>query len=97
MTENHSDKKQKIYLNKRWLGTVKHLPPHEAFQFLKNCNCCEDHQVDKPQELVIWDDFYNGKGEVFTIRKKPCVCDCRHIARFLCRGVDISQIQVVDY
>lgn len=97
MTDQNSVKKQKVgKVNNRWLASVQHLPPHEAFEFVKNCNCCDDHKIDRPQEYVIWEDYYNGKQVNFTFRSKPCVCDCRCLARQLCRGIDLSQCKPIE-
>ena len=99
MTDQNSLKNEKISkVNNRWLASVKDLPPNEAFQFLKNCNCCEHHKVDRPQELVLWCHDYNEKQIAYNYKTQPkqCLCDCRALSRMLCRGQDISVFKVVE-
>ena len=43
------------------------------------CKCCERHQFKKPTSFVAWTET-PLKDSVRT-----CVCDCRHMARFICR------------
>lgn len=47
------------------------------------CDCCERHQIDKPclpnkwiEKDMIWSD------------PNFCRCDCRHMARMICRMCD---------
>ena len=58
---------------------------HEACQAvldeLKTCGCCSDHDKDKPGVYCPWIETKDGKRN-----KKKCSCDCRHKARWICRG-----------
>ena len=48
--------------------------------YYSNCNCCENHNVDKPNKLEPWIE------RRFNFREpKPCTCHCRHMNRHLCR------------
>ena len=48
---------------------------------LANCNCCERHQINKPTLFVLWHDTpVNFHQDIY-----PCMCKCRHVARFICR------------
>ena len=57
----------------------------EKLQFVVNCNCCERHQINKPQVLAPWVEtpWNNTPSDLY-----PCNCDCRHLARFICRSCD---------
>ena len=51
----------------------------EAIRTLNLCNCCERHQINKPFSFVKWVDT------PMTGNKVSCRCDCRHLARMICR------------
>ncbi len=54
----------------------------EKLDTLAKCNCCERHQVTKPTKLAPWVDTpFNWATYA------PCQCNCRHLARFICRQV----------
>jgi len=46
------------------------------------CRCCVRHQTQKPGSFVPWIDT-PSKG----LGSGTCECDCRHMARWLCRQV----------
>jgi len=50
---------------------------------LNNCKCCERHQVNKPKILEKYIET-NFKGDDKS--KYNCKCQCRHMARFICRS-----------
>lgn len=56
----------------------------DKLNHLANCNCCERHQVNKPTVFSAWVDtrFHDNR---LTHR---CTCNCRHVARLICRQVD---------
>jgi len=60
--------------------------PGNTFQdklnHLSNCHCCYRHQVNKPTVFQPWTEpmSYNNTQIV-----NPCTCNCRHVARFICR------------
>lgn len=59
--------------------------PGETYQdklnHLSNCHCCDRHQVNKPTVFRPWYETpYNN-----TQHNYPCMCNCRHLARFICR------------
>ena len=46
------------------------------------CKCCKRHNLYKPKKLAPWVDTpFNGTQDT------PCLCTCRHLTRFICRGV----------
>lgn len=50
------------------------------------CKCCVRHQTFRPKRLVPWTDDMS-KGSKPHYRGKRCECDCRHLARWICREV----------
>lgn len=62
--------------------------PGDSYQdklnHLANCDCCERHQVNKPTVFSAWHEtpFH------FTQGTHPCMCNCRHVSRFICRQAD---------
>lgn len=49
-------------------------------EYYSSCNCCENHNVNKPNKLEPWVEHqYNFRDP------KPCKCFCRHINRQFCR------------
>ena len=60
----------------------------EKLDTLNMCDCCERHKKDKPSIISPWKDT----PFTFThLLEHDCDCDCRHIARFMCR-----QFEIVD-
>ena len=55
----------------------------KKLDYLALCNCCERHQKNKPKRFRSWIDK-NYPTTQFT----NCNCDCRHIARFICRQIE---------
>lgn len=54
----------------------------DKLHHLNNCKCCTRHQINKPCIFSRWIDT----DESSTISNIPnCTCNCRHIARFICR------------
>lgn len=64
--------------------TIDNVPGdsyQDKLNHLANCNCCERHQVNKPTVFAPWHEtpFHNTQATY------PCMCNCRHVARFICR------------
>ena len=54
-----------------------------------SCKCCTRHQTFRPRDLVHWrelDEESDALIKLFYV--KTCECDCRHMARFICRQVE---------
>lgn len=53
------------------------------------CVCCVNHQINKPKIIRPWLETTK------TFKKygnfKHCYCNCRHMARFICRQVEIDE------
>jgi len=66
------------------LDDVPGVTYQHKLNHLANCNCCERHQINKPNAFVAWHEtpFH------FTLGTHPCMCNCRHVARFICRQAD---------
>ena len=47
----------------------------------KICDCCEKHQINKPLIFSPWVET----TPTIKNKVKECSCDCRHIARWICR------------
>jgi len=59
---------------------------------LTECNCCQKHKLNKPRLYIKWIDTNNNKGLYPLISNTNpytndlyCKCECRHIARMICR------------
>ena len=47
---------------------------------LSKCHCCSRHMINKPKILNPWIELpFHGTQHT------SCSCNCRHIARFICR------------
>lgn len=47
------------------------------------CDCCKTHQLNKPCIPVKWVSLHPP-----SFSSLDCMCDCRHIARMICRMCD---------
>jgi hypothetical protein len=66
---------------------VKNMKTHDAFNFLKDCMCCHMHQINKPKKLVKRTDHQAGLELHLNQEEKSCKCDCRQLARGMCKGI----------
>ena len=48
-----------------------------------SCKCCPRHQINKPTTLNTWEDT-----AVSLTQHTTCVCDCRHLSRWICRRAE---------
>jgi len=54
-----------------------------VFKVRRWCNCCERHQIDKPENLETF-----IQTETLSNDSEPeCSCNCRHEARNMCRDL----------
>jgi len=56
----------------------------DKLDHLATCNCCVRHGTNKPRFLAPWIER-PIKPQVYPL---DCECDCRHMARWICRGVE---------
>lgn len=61
------------------------LSKKEVISILSKCNCCETHQKNRPKTLVFWK--VDTTTPLSNNKCKECKCQCRHISRFICRGI----------
>lgn len=55
----------------------------EKLDNLSRCNCCYRHQINKPRI------FHTLIDTPFSFNQNnTCNCNCRHVARFICRQTD---------
>ena len=64
--------------------------PGNTFQdklnHLSTCNCCERHQINKPTIFMPWIDTpLNDTPLNDNDFSHLCMCNCRHVARLICR------------
>ena len=59
----------------------------EKLDHCKACKCCTRHQTFRPRRLVPWTDEM-AERDVKIHYLKTCECNCRHIARFICRNMN---------
>jgi len=52
------------------------------------CKCCTRHQTFRPRRLVPWTEDMASRDIKIHYAGQKCECDCRHMARFICRQVD---------
>ena len=63
-------------------NNINSLPKNqEIFNILFTCNCCENHQINKPKNI---NDFYDTLSPKPFCHKK-CDCACRSYLRWICR------------
>ena len=70
------------------LDTVPGATLEEKLKTCASCKCCERHQIKRPKVFAPWiETKYRGDCDKFY---NPCPCDCRHIARFICRQIELD-------
>ena len=55
----------------------------EKLKHCNDCNCCIRHQHLKPDKLKFQTDWEEEAKPLWVYN--TCPCDCRHMARFICR------------
>lgn len=62
---------------------------HKAENILKECNncqCCADHQQNRPTEYAPWVEVPQTERPFGAHQlSRACECRCRHVARWICR------------
>jgi len=51
------------------------------------CTCCIRHQTQRPAKFARWSDEASDTTIHLHDKVPSCSCDCRHMARFICRQV----------
>ena len=69
--------------------TIDNVPGgsyQDKLNHLSNCNCCERHLVNKPTVFAPWYETpFNYTQNIY-----PCMCNCRHVARIICRQANVT-------
>lgn len=63
----------------------------DKLNFLSTCNCCHRHCMNKPMVFTCWKETtseYDGP--------RDCNCDCRHVARFICRQYENPDVVIIN-
>ena len=53
---------------------------NDILTFLSFCDCCDRHQKNKPVFFAPWNEL-----PFLGTQHYDCICDCRNIARMICR------------
>ena len=72
------------YISEHTVKRISSLPGityQDKLDGLNKCNCCERHKKYKPSVFAFWDTTHVN----FSNSPPECECDCRHIARIICR------------
>lgn len=56
---------------------------HQKLAHLNSCNCCTRHQTNRPTVFAPWQETPFNDSAMTN-----CTCDCRHMARWICRQYD---------
>ena len=54
----------------------------DKIKTLNNCNCCNKHKLNKPKNLNVWHEL-----PYHQYKNLSCPCNCRHMARMICRTI----------
>lgn len=60
------------------------LSNREILNTFNACKCCSRHKINKPHSLAPWNDTVTNMNR----ENHKCECECRHMARFICRYVE---------
>ena len=69
------------------INMIAGITLEDKFNTLLQCNCCDRHQINKPKKMELWIKPYNNDKMSYDEDNK-CLCNCRCLARFICRGCD---------
>ena len=72
--------------------SFKKIPGDNWYTKLKHCTsckCCPRHQTLKPNRLVPWTET-ETENIIPPWVHTNCECDCRHMARHICRQVTVN-------
>lgn len=64
----------------------------EKLKFCSGCQCCPRHQKLRPKRLIPW---IETEASISFNKYNYCECDCRHLARFICRQVEYPQCEEI--
>ncbi len=67
------------------MNLINSTPGNTYQQKLDNlalCNCCIRHRNNRPPFFIPWVELPYSNN---NLNENACNCNCRHIARFICR------------
>ena len=67
---------------------INSIPGNTYQQKLDNlslCNCCIRHRNNRPSFYMPWIELPYNNNNNHSLNNFVCNCNCRHIARFICR------------
>jgi len=70
-----------IYIKDK-ISNISGITYQDKLNTLNQCKCCIRHQTNRPKIIHLWHEL---PPTYFTDYTHSCQCNCRHIARFLCR------------
>ena len=70
-------------LNHNLIFNNRTLTKLDILNTMNACKCCPRHQINKPKKLEKWQETPLHNHDYFI----SCYCECRHLSRFICRGV----------
>ena len=73
------------YRGYHWLGGKTNQANLDQ---LATCTCCIRHQMYKPIRYERWNDNMANPAPRLDEEDLECQCECRHIARMICRICD---------
>ena len=76
------------------IDNVPGLSYQDKLNHLSECDCCERHQTNRPTTFIPWYETSHHNNGIFNY---SCQCECRHIARYICRqaeGYTDTRIQI---
>lgn len=72
------------------------MSEQEFLNQLAACNCCPTHQINKPIKLAPWVEMPFPGPRSIEEKREGCKCDCRHLARFVCRDACGPCTEILD-
>lgn len=87
MEEGRSEEERVSYVLNAKFASIPGDTWQAKLDSCSGCKCCPRHQVHRPFRL-----FRMGFDEPPKIHNmdKDCECECRHLARFICRQVIVN-------
>ena len=79
----YTNKKVEVYNSvQEALEAIPGRTMQEKLNHCNLCNCCSRHTTNRPTSFKPWIELPRSNwGE----EENLCECDCRHMARFICR------------
>lgn len=86
MEEGRSEEERVSYILNAKFASIPGDNWQEKLNSCSSCKCCPRHQTNRPSSLWFWRE---DSPKIHNV-DKDCECECRHIARFICRQVIVN-------